>query len=211
MTQLRVIVGAIVVAAMFAVLPGAAAASRSCGTFHADGAKLAVTILRGHVTCDKARRVLRAFFAGKGRMHEPPGGPAAQQTWTVQGWTCGYGTGGGGCIRYGSSFQNARKWIEANAVGRIHGRSVLSANAAVFRTCPGVAGTFGGGTSAIRARDTSCHEARRVARAWLRSGCSTRGIPCHVRRFTCASYENRHGAVVTTCFDNRKKLHFSSD
>lgn len=87
---------------------GAAARIRSCGTFRVEGAKFSATVLRGTVKCGAARRVLKDFLSGKGRMHGPPNGPAYKQTWTVDGWTCGHGTGGGACIHGGKTYKTAR-------------------------------------------------------------------------------------------------------
>lgn len=86
------------------------------------------------------------------------------------------------------------------------------AGAATQRTCKGVGGAGGGATSSIRATNTSCKQARKVARAWLRAGCRTDGTPCSVERFTCRSHQPRSsGAVLTPCRRQRKRLHFSSD
>ena len=86
-----------------------------CPSMTAKGTRFRVTIKRGNeVKCSTADSVLRTFLSGHGTMHGPANGPAYLQTWTVPyGWTCGYGTGGGACIRGGSSSQNAHDWIEA--------------------------------------------------------------------------------------------------
>jgi hypothetical protein len=72
-----------------------------------------VTIEKGHASCETARTVMRAFLSGKGKLHGPPAGPAYLQTWTLDGWSCGHGAGGGGCIRDGTSYSNARDYILA--------------------------------------------------------------------------------------------------
>jgi hypothetical protein len=92
---------------------GAAARSRACRSFQLRGTRYSVTIKKGRVTCRTARRVLRAFMSGKGTLHGPPNGPAYKQTWTLDGWTCGHGAGGGGCIRHGTDYKNARDFIVA--------------------------------------------------------------------------------------------------
>ena len=101
--------------AMFACSSGASA-SRSCGTFTTSNngvtSTYAATVLRGNVRCRVTRRVLRAFASGKGTLHGPVNGPAVAQSWTLFGWRCGHGAGGGACIRGGSSYKNARDWIE---------------------------------------------------------------------------------------------------
>ena len=97
-------------------VPGTAVAgNRHCPSMTAKGTRFRVTIKRGkEVKCSTADSVLRTFLSGHGTMHGPANGPAYLQTWTVPyGWTCGYGTGGGACIRGGSSSQNAHDWIEA--------------------------------------------------------------------------------------------------
>jgi hypothetical protein len=104
-------IGALVVSGYLALVAGPAAATRSCGTFRASGATLAVKVQRGTVTCPTAERVLSDFFHGRGWMHGRPNGPAYQQWWSVDGWACGYGAGGGGCSRSGAL-------IQAFAVGR---------------------------------------------------------------------------------------------
>ena len=75
-------------------------AARSCGTIHASGYAFRVTIIKGHTSCRIARKVLRAFMSGKGTKHGS--GPEANLTWRVYRWTCGHGTGGGGCTRRGA-------------------------------------------------------------------------------------------------------------
>ena len=90
-----------------------AAESRACGSFRVAGSVFDVTIEKGRVSCDTARSVLRGFLSGKAKLHGPPGGPAYLQTWTLDGWSCGHGTGGGGCIRGGTSYTNAPDYILA--------------------------------------------------------------------------------------------------
>ena len=100
------------------IAPAAApAATRSCGSFRLDGTTFAVTIEKGHATCATARMVLRAFLSGKGTLHGPPNGPSYKQTWSLYGWSCGHGAGGGGCIRGGANYANARDYILAEATG----------------------------------------------------------------------------------------------
>lgn len=86
---------------------------RACRAFRLRGTKFSVTVVRGRVRCDKARRVLRDFLSGRGQKHGPGGGPVSENTWTVDGWKCGYGTGGGGCIHRGRTYRTARAWIAA--------------------------------------------------------------------------------------------------
>lgn len=88
-----------------------ATAARACGHFRAEGLRFTATVVRGHVTCRAARKVLRAFMSGRGKKHGS--GPEANLTWTLFGWTCGHGTGGGGCIRHGTDASNARDYIVA--------------------------------------------------------------------------------------------------
>ena len=89
------------------------ARARSCPSFTLSGYVFAVKIEKGGVTCSTARKVLRAFLSGRGKLHGPPNGPAYKQTWTLYGWSCGHGAGGGGCIRHGSNYKNARDYILA--------------------------------------------------------------------------------------------------
>jgi hypothetical protein len=89
----------------------AKAASHTRGHFRAKGIRFEATVMKGRVTCRTARKVLRAFMSGKGHKHGS--GPEVNLTWTVYGWTCAHGTGGGGCIRHGSNYKNARDYIIA--------------------------------------------------------------------------------------------------
>lgn len=87
----------------------AAKSSRTCRSVRARGRRFRVTIVKGSVRCRTARRILRAFFSGKGVKH---GGPSNAQTyWTLGRWRCGTGTGGGGCIRGGRDYRVARHYI----------------------------------------------------------------------------------------------------
>jgi hypothetical protein len=89
------------------------AGTGTCRVFRARGARFSVMVLQGRVRCGKARRVLRDFLSGRGQMHGPRSGPASEQAWTVDGWTCGYGTGGGACMRRGTTYTTPGAWIEA--------------------------------------------------------------------------------------------------
>jgi len=82
--------------------PPVAASTRSCGTIRAQGTRFAVTVTHGRASCATTRHVLSDFFHGKGKVHGPANGPAYKQWWAVDGWACGYGTGGGGCSRSGA-------------------------------------------------------------------------------------------------------------
>lgn len=96
--------------------PPSARAARGCRTVVAAGTRFSVTISKGRATCATARKVLQAFMSGRGALHGPPNGPAYLQTWTVDGWSCGHGTGGGACIRGGGTYRTARDDIIAQAV-----------------------------------------------------------------------------------------------
>jgi hypothetical protein len=114
MARARVILGAVLACGAFALLANSAfARHRTCGTFREQGTTFSVTVLRGPVKCHTAKHVLRAFFSGKGKQHGPPNGGLLQQWWVVGGWKCGYGAGGGACIRGGKTSRNARNWIQA--------------------------------------------------------------------------------------------------
>jgi hypothetical protein len=121
----RFAVSVLALAGAVSVMPGvaaggqprlaAAARSRSCRSVIAQGTRFQVTISRGRVSCRTARRVLRAFMSGKGKLHGPANGPAYLQSWSLYGWRCGHGTGGGACIRHGTNYKNARDYIGAQA------------------------------------------------------------------------------------------------
>ena len=98
------------------VVPGYPHSYR-CGTFKSGGDRFRATVLKGHVRCQTARRVLRDFFNGKGKMHGPSSGPAYLQYWTLDGgWKCGHGAGGGACIRGGATSHTAPNFIEGDVV-----------------------------------------------------------------------------------------------
>jgi hypothetical protein len=75
-----------------------------------------LVIRRGSVSCSDAQKVVRDFVAGRGVEHGS--GPEADRSWTVDGWTCGHGAGGGSCLRGGatglsaSSYRTAKDYIE---------------------------------------------------------------------------------------------------
>jgi hypothetical protein len=104
----------IVLLGVLVVSPEPASASRSCKSVKARSHRFSVTIEHGSVSCGTARKVIRLFLSGKGHKH---GGPSQAETyWTVRGWRCGTGTGGGGCIRGGTSYLNARHYIIAQQI-----------------------------------------------------------------------------------------------
>jgi len=70
----------------------------------------------GVVSCRKADQVIEAFMSGKGKLHGPRNGPAALQTWTVDGWSCGRGAGEDACRLGGSATKNARAYVYAQAI-----------------------------------------------------------------------------------------------
>ena len=195
-TKLPRLIIVAVVSGLLALVVSSAAAKRSCRTFRASGATLVVTIQHGRVTCATARHVLRDFFHGRGKMQGPPNGPAYKQWWSVDGWACGFGAGGGGCSRSGSL-------IQAFVVGRIQ--------AAARRSCGGVSGSSGGATTDIQAIQTSCSAARHVARDWIAAHCYTDGHLCRVAGWGCRSYGIASGAVRTRCVKGRRRIAFYSD
>jgi hypothetical protein len=111
------------VAVMIVLAPAASAsptvheATRSCADIRSEASTFTVTIEKGNVSCSTARKVLEAFMSGKGTEHGPPDGPQADQTWTVDGWSCGHGAGGGACIHGGANYRVARDQIVAQATG----------------------------------------------------------------------------------------------
>lgn len=92
-----------------------AVSARTCGTVVARGVRFDVTIKKGRASCATARKVLWAFMSGRGRRYGPANGPAYLQTWSVNGWSCGHGTGGGACIRGGRTYRTATNYILAQA------------------------------------------------------------------------------------------------
>lgn len=73
-----------------------AATLRHCGTV----ASFQLVVHRGSIGCPDARHVVQAFRK------------AERKSTTIDGWRCESGTGGGGCIRGGSSTSSAHGWIE---------------------------------------------------------------------------------------------------
>jgi hypothetical protein len=109
-----------VVALSLALPAGASAQHRSCPQFTITARDYRsvenLTIHRGTVSCAEAERVVRDFTAGRGIEHGS--GPEADKSWTVDGWTCGHGAGGGACLRGGadgrsaSNYRTAKDYIE---------------------------------------------------------------------------------------------------
>jgi hypothetical protein len=88
-----------------------AEAKRTCSSLHLQATTIHVSVQRGSASCSTARRVLSVFLSGGGTMHGPANGPSYKQWWSVEGWHCGTGAGGGACIRGGSDATNARDYI----------------------------------------------------------------------------------------------------
>jgi hypothetical protein len=117
-----------------AMAPRARAADRSCGEIVVAHAFYAVAISRGGVVCATARRVLREFMGGGGVEH---GGPsAAQMVWSLGRWRCGFGAGGGGCIRGGSNTMNAGSVISAEWTAWVCGYKPSGAKVPCERLLP---------------------------------------------------------------------------
>jgi hypothetical protein len=78
--MLLAVFGAVVILALPS--PPSAAGSRSCGLIRADGAPIAVEVIRGRTRCRTARRVLRAYLASDA--------PCQGSAWVRKhrGWTC---------------------------------------------------------------------------------------------------------------------------
>jgi hypothetical protein len=109
----RLITTAILTAVVASISATPAAANRACGSVVIGGVQReSVEIFRGRVSCADARAVISSFGSGHGIEHGGRNAPFSQKTWTIPGgWSCGKGTGGGVCIRRGSSYRNARDWI----------------------------------------------------------------------------------------------------
>jgi hypothetical protein len=65
---------------------------------------------KGKVTCRGARKLMRLFLnEGQGVKH---GGPSSAETYyTLYGWRCGTGAGGGGCTRRGGRDRTQAYWV----------------------------------------------------------------------------------------------------
>ncbi len=104
-------VAALALAVLVLTLVGEAEAvpafpTHRCGSFrhHIGGTypvTYTITVFNGHVSCQTATGVIRAFWSGHGVTHH--GGPSdAQSYWTLKnwpGWRCGQGAGAGACTR----------------------------------------------------------------------------------------------------------------
>jgi hypothetical protein len=80
-----------------------AASPRRCGTV----AGFQLVVHRGSVHCSGARHLVQAFRS------------AERKSADINGWRCESATGGGGCIRGGSSTSSAHGWIEWFFVPRV--------------------------------------------------------------------------------------------
>lgn len=65
---------------------------------------------KGKVTCRGARKLMHLFLnEGQGVKH---GGPSSAETYyTLYGWRCGTGAGGGGCTRRGGRDRTQAYWV----------------------------------------------------------------------------------------------------
>jgi hypothetical protein len=117
MPKLALFTGLAVALAVFALpVISAKAHMHTCHQFRIGGDTENLMVRRGPVRCSEAQRVIRDWLAGHGVEHGS--GPEANRRWIVDNWTCGHGAGGGGCIRGGSSYRNARDVIEYWIAGR---------------------------------------------------------------------------------------------
>jgi hypothetical protein len=78
--------------------PARTAHAHRCAEIHAKGATFGIVVRRGRVRCGEARKIMRLFLSGHGVRHGT--GPLVGVTWTLDGWTCGYAAGGGGCSKH---------------------------------------------------------------------------------------------------------------
>ncbi len=99
----RTIIGiaAIVAALFFSGLPTspASAGMTNCGRIRVNGIAYKVTIYRGHVSCHRARRLIKTYGEGGGRNVRPPGtGRSGWYSILPGRWRCSSGAGGAlGC------------------------------------------------------------------------------------------------------------------
>jgi len=77
---------------------------KRCGKIPAEPRGRFLVRKKGRVTCRGARKLMNLFLnEGQGEEH---GGPYQyQKYWTLYGWRCGTGAGGGGCVRRGARTQ----------------------------------------------------------------------------------------------------------
>jgi hypothetical protein len=78
-----------------ALLAGASAHSRACPHFRV-GDDIEALSVRA-VSCPTAEQIVHLWL--KGNAVEHGSGPEADRSWTVDGWLCGHGAGGGACHR----------------------------------------------------------------------------------------------------------------
>jgi hypothetical protein len=89
---------------------GAAATWKRCGQINARPQGHFAVRKKGKVTCRGARKLMHLFLnEGQGKKH---GGPSSAETyWTLYGWRCGTGAGGGGCTRHGGRDRTQAYWV----------------------------------------------------------------------------------------------------
>jgi len=90
--------------------PVAAVKWKRCGKIRANASGHFVVRKQGSVTCRGARKLMHLFLnEGQGVKH---GGPSSAETYyTLYGWRCGTGAGGGGCTRAGGRDRTQAYWV----------------------------------------------------------------------------------------------------
>lgn len=151
---------------------------------------------KGRVTCRGARKLMRLFLVeGRGRKH---GGPYGYNTyWTLYGWKCGTGAGGGGCSRPGGRRVQAW-WVPGRGATASSGlvRIAPSEQAAhASQLCKSVKDAVRRGVNPpdavrVRATRTGCRTARRLARRFYPAFSRNRfKQPVRLRRWSCSFTE----------------------
>jgi hypothetical protein len=83
---------------------------KRCGKIRANPSGHFVVRKKGRVTCRGARKLMHLFLnEGQGVKH---GGPSSAETYyTLYGWRCGTGAGGGGCVRHRGRDRTQAYWV----------------------------------------------------------------------------------------------------
>jgi hypothetical protein len=94
-----VALGLIAVATIFGVVLATTAPAKAAGKSCGRVSVYKVTVLRGSVSCQKARWVIKAYNSGKGTLHKRGPGRENWVTTLPGGWSCISGAGGEECMR----------------------------------------------------------------------------------------------------------------
>jgi hypothetical protein len=96
--------------------PAEMTASIQCRLFPLGATTYRATLPKGNVGCGAATEALTGRLSGEGLLQGRRGGLAAER----YAWTCGYASGGAGCMRRGRKSVTASGDIVGEVIGRAH-------------------------------------------------------------------------------------------